>query len=65
MGPVKKDSQLANIPASQFSSDVPGSNVLKLANHIVSLSKDDVIASVLPDKATYANAILPLAELEA
>ncbi|KAF5200448.1 Mitochondrial intermediate peptidase protein [Thalictrum thalictroides] len=56
--------------------DLPGSNVLvnlsaseifKLADRIISKSKEvhDAVASVPPDKATYANTILRLAELEA
>ncbi|KAL3835648.1 hypothetical protein ACJIZ3_010384 [Penstemon smallii] len=55
------------VPGSNVQINLSASEILKLADHIVAKSKEvhDAIASVPLDKVTYANAILPLAELEA
>lgn len=55
------------IPGSNVRVDLSPSEILKLADVIISKSKavHDAVASVPLDKVTYANVILPLAELEA
>ncbi|KAL8037862.1 hypothetical protein ABFS82_11G066500 [Erythranthe guttata] len=55
------------VPGSNVRINLSASEILRLADHIVAKSKEvhDAVASVPLDKVTYANTILPLAELEA
>lgn len=55
------------VPGSNVRIILSASEILRLADSIVAKSKEihDAVASVSPDKVTYANTIIPLAELEA
>ncbi|XP_052186579.1 probable thimet oligopeptidase isoform X1 [Diospyros lotus] len=56
-----------DIPGSAVRANLSAAEILRLADRIIAKSKQvhDAVASVPLDKVTYANTILPLAELEA
>ncbi|GFZ21176.1 zincin-like metalloproteases family protein [Actinidia rufa] len=64
---IDSDFVVSDIPGSAVHLNLSSSEILRLADRIISKSKEvhDAVASVRLDKVTYANAILPLAELEA
>ncbi|KAL5552527.1 hypothetical protein UlMin_039928 [Ulmus minor] len=63
----KQKRKRRDLPCSKVRVNLSASEILKLADRIVSRSKEvhDAVASIPLDKVTYANAIAPLAELEA
>ncbi|XP_057486200.1 probable thimet oligopeptidase [Actinidia eriantha] len=63
----KKNRKKKALPGSAVHLNLSSSEILRLADRIISKSKEvhDAVASVRLDKVTYANSILPLAELEA
>ncbi|CAI9768757.1 unnamed protein product [Fraxinus pennsylvanica] len=62
-----KNRKKKEVLGSNVQINLSASEILKLADRIIAKSKQvqDAVASVPLDKVTYANAILPLAELEA
>ncbi|KAI3981805.1 hypothetical protein MKX01_027790 [Papaver californicum] len=56
-----------DIPGSNVRVNLTGNEILKLADQVIAKSKEvyNAVASVPLDKVTYANVILPIAELEA
>ncbi|KAL2543331.1 putative thimet oligopeptidase [Abeliophyllum distichum] len=62
-----KNRKKKEVLGSNVRINLSASEILRLADRIIAKSKEvhDAVASVPLDKATYANAILPLAELEA
>ncbi|KAL8535208.1 hypothetical protein ACS0TY_011004 [Phlomoides rotata] len=62
-----KNRKIKAVPGSNVRINLSAPEILRLADNIVTHSKKvhDAVASVPLDKVTYANTILPLAELEA
>ncbi|KDP26747.1 hypothetical protein JCGZ_17905 [Jatropha curcas] len=63
----RKKSKKKDLPGSTVHINLSASEILKLANRIISKSKEvhDAVASIPLDKVTYANVIAPLADLDA